>query len=176
MVRMTPEEIDTIFPPEYGGNAQISDLRLLLSKLATGGIFESSIDFNRVITLADMQSLPATQGDICLVEHGSQNEPETYIYDDDIWKLMVIIDASNGGASYPKLTEQFEITPLDETYQEVNLQKPPTLNDHLFVFLNGILLKEGSQEEFTVLGNTINFAPDTIYAGDTVVVKYSYIL
>jgi len=31
---MTQEEINKIFPPEYGGNAQISDLRTVLSKIS----------------------------------------------------------------------------------------------------------------------------------------------
>jgi len=176
MTRMTREEIDAIFPPEYGGNAQISDLRLLLSKLSGYGVFESAVEFNRVQTLTEMGQLQSTQGDICLVEHNNVNEPETYIYDENQWKVMVIVNASGGGVNHPKMTEQFIINSIDEAYQEISLINPPTLTDHLFVFLNGILLMEGSQNEFTVTGNTINFSTDTIFTDDTVVVKYSYIL
>jgi len=172
MERLTPEEIYTIFPNEYGGNAQISDLRLLLSKLVKGGVFESATEFNRVNTLSDMQNLEATQGDICLVEHGTLNEPETYIYDNDQWKIMVIVN-TGGGSSYQKLTEQFLVSQLDEDYQELTLQQSPVLSEHIFVFLNGILLKEGSSEEFTITGNTIYFN-NVILNGDEVTVKYSY--
>ena len=37
---MTKEEINGLFPPEYGGNAQISDLRHMLTSLNSSGEFE----------------------------------------------------------------------------------------------------------------------------------------
>ena len=172
MARMTPEEIDNIFPASYGGNAQISDLRLLLSKLVYNGVFEGGIEFNRVQTIQEMNQLEATQGDICLVEHNALNNPETYIWDDNQWKVMVVVNGSGG--SLPKITEKFIVSATDAAYQEISLINPPVLSEHLFVFLNGILLREGSGEEYTVIGNTINFEEDVIYTGDSVVVKYSY--
>jgi hypothetical protein len=171
---MTNEEIDAIFPPELGGNAQISDLRLILTYLAASGSAFGGINFYDVNSIPDRDQLQdLSQGDICLVRHNQLNEPETFIWDDEQWKVMVLIPAGGGGGTtYNKITEEFQIGPTEEAYQEVILTQTPTLYEHIFVFLNGLLV---SKDDFHVVGNTIEFVSDYIADGDFVVVKYGYV-
>jgi hypothetical protein len=172
---MTREEINKIFPPSYGGNAQISDLRLILSHLVIDGNTFGGIDFYDVNSISDRDQLQdLKQGDICLVRHNQLNEPETFIWDEDQWKVMVLIPSGGGGGTnYTKATEEFQIGPTEEAYQEIILSQTPTLYEHIFVFLNGLLV---SKDDFNVVGNTIEFIADYIADGDLVIVKYGYIL
>jgi len=169
---MTAEEIDAIFPPNLAGLAQISDLRLLLSRLALGEYLGGG-GFFEVLDIPEMEALEdIRQGDICLVALNNIGQPETFIYSEDQWKTMVIVPiGGGGGTSYVKLSEEFTIVALDVVFQEIALVQTPTIYEHMFVFLNGMLL---SKDEYNVVGNTIQFIADTIYINDTVVVKYSY--
>jgi hypothetical protein len=98
-------------------------------------------------------------------------QPETYIWDDDQWKILVLVPAGGGGTSYPKTTEEFIVSDVQEQYQEIDLLKTPTPYEHIFVFLNGLVI---SKDDFTVVGNSIQFVADFIQEDDSVIVKYAY--
>jgi hypothetical protein len=129
----------------------------------------------QVNTIPDRDQLQdINQGDICLVLHNQLNEPETFIWDNDQWKTLVMIPTSGGGggSNYTKVTEEFQIGPTEEAFQEISLSQTPTLYEHIFVFLNGLLV---SKDDFNLVGNTIEFIADYIADGDFVAVKYSYV-
>jgi len=169
---MTMEEINKLFPPEYGGPAQISDLRLALTYLNNYGEL-GGIEFHEVQTIADMQALDADQGDVCKVANDGSGQPQTYIYDNTQWKILVE-PRTSGGTQYTKTTEVFEIDSTDEAFQEIALNQTPTKFDHIFVILNGIILTEGSIYDFELVGNMIYFKDNHLTAGDLLAVKYSY--
>ena len=171
---MTKEEIDKLFPSSYGGNAQISDLRLILTYLSQSGSGFGGIDFYEVNTIPERDQLQdLSQGDICRVAINSSGNPETYIWDEDQWKVLVLVPASGGGGTtYVPLTEEFQITNLEEQYQEINLTKQPTIYEHNFVFLNGLLV---SKDDYVIMGNSVQFVPDSILEGDNIIIKYSYV-
>jgi hypothetical protein len=169
---MTREEIDKIFPPGYGGNAQMSDLLLILTYLASSGSAFGGIDFFEVATISDRDHLQGVdQGDICRVSTNNAGQPETYIWDDEQWKILVLVPSGGGGTSYPKLTEEFIVSDVQEQYQEINLINTPTPYEHIFVFLNGLII---SKDDYTVVGNSVQFVADFIEEDDSVIVKYSY--
>jgi hypothetical protein len=173
---MTMEEINKIFPPDYAGVAQISDLRLALTYLMSTNEL-GGIEFYEVLTLTEMYNLQdLNQGDICKVEDTGGGISKTYIYDQDQWKLLVEpVTGGGSGPVYNKATEIFNITSTDEAYQEVALQQTPTPFEHLFVYLNGVLLAEGPGNDFTISGNVIQFEADVITEDDQVQVKYAYL-
>jgi len=170
---MTREEIDKLFPASYGGNAQISDLRLILTYLSQSGSGFGGIDFYETNTIPERDQLSdLSQGDICRVALNNSGNPETYIWDDEQWKVLVLVPSSGGGGTtYVPLTEEFLITDLEEQYQEITLLKTPTIYEHIFVFLNGLLV---SKDDFTVTSNSIQFTSGFILENDTIIVKYSY--
>jgi hypothetical protein len=169
---MTREEIDKLFPPGFGGNAQISDLRLILTYLSGSGSAFGGIDFHVVADIPERDQLTGlSQGDICRVNVNNLGQPETYIWDDDQWKILVLVPTSGGGTSYPKLTEEFIVDDTQEQYQEINLINTPTPYEHIFVFLNGLLV---SRDDYNIVGNSIQFVVDFIEEDDSVIVKYSY--
>jgi len=92
---MTRAEIDQIFPPNYGGNAQISDLRLALTHFTTSGSYE----FTVVDTLAERNTIQANNGDMCQVT----DTGETYIWKVDSW--ISISDGSGQLSQLEKITE-----------------------------------------------------------------------
>ena len=170
---MTIEEINKIFPPSYGGNAQISDLRLLLTKINTIADFDG-IQFYEVQTIPDRNALEVQQGDICKVFNVA-GQTITYIYDDDAWKVLVEGTGGGGGpGTYHQITENFTVGSLDEQQQEIILQESPNLTQHLFVYLNGMYLMLGVNYDYTVSNNIIQFNGNVITQGDNLCVKYSF--
>jgi hypothetical protein len=170
---LTLDRINEMFPPSYGGNAQISDLRLALMELLENNIINDGIEFHEVATIPDRDQLQnIEQGDICKVAFNNSGNPETFIYDEDQWKTLVIVPTSGGGGTtYVKVTEEFAVGQIEEQYQEINLAKTPVIYEHIFVFLNGLLT---SKDDFTVVGNSIQFVADFLIEGDSVIVKYGY--
>jgi hypothetical protein len=94
-MNVTREEIDKLFPPTYGGNAQISDLRLMLTHLVDKNEL-GGIDFNEVPDIPARDNLDASEGDLCKVQDSGSGDPQTYIYDGNQWQILV--DNSGGGA------------------------------------------------------------------------------
>ena len=174
---MTRDEIDIIFPPGFSGIAQISDLRLLLSKLANSDQL-GGIEFYEVQDISERDQLEAQDGDISKVALNNQGKPETYIMSNSSWKILVEIPVGGGsgpGTQYVKLSQNFDISQLDEDFQELALSQIPTIYDHIFVIINGMIQMEGPQRDFTRVGNLIHFSPGSIIMGDSVQIKYSYI-
>jgi len=124
--------------------------------------------------MPDRDALDASQGDISKVQFNLQGNPETFIYNNNTWKTLVEVPSGLGGTNYTKRTEVFEITQLEEDFQEIHLLQIPTLFDHLFVYVNGLLIIEGASSEFTRIGNAIQFSNGVIYKDDIIQVKYSY--
>jgi len=166
---MTREEINLLFPPSYGGNAQISDLRLALTHLVSEGAL--GLEFFSVPDIATRDNLDPDPGDICRVLDFN-GEPATFIFTNDGWQLLLVGDG-NVSSVYPKWTDLFLINMTSEMNRTVNLTEDIVNHEHVFVFLNGLLCKE---EEYSINfeDNKIIFEGDTILKGDEVQVKYSY--
>ncbi len=163
---MTREEIDLIFPPSYGGIAQVSDLRLLLSKLSLDDSL-GGIDYYEVNTLEERDELENVKdASICKVIGIN-----TYIYDVDTWKILVE-NTGGGGPTGIKVTENFTVSTIDEMNQYKELLYIPNSQDHIFVFLNGMYLMLGSAFDYTISNNRIYFS-NPITAGDNLSIKYS---
>ena len=170
---MTREEIDKIFPPGFSGLAQISDLRLLLSKLSDDDQL-GDIVFFEVDTIQDRDELNAQDGDIAKVAVNNLGNPETYIMS-GTWKVLVEIPVGGGGPQYVRTSKNFVVTQLEEDFQEISLTFTPTDYEHIFVYVNGLIQAQGTNLDFNRVGNIIQFSPGTITLGDNIQIKYSYI-
>lgn len=174
---MTWDEIDTIFPSSYSGNAQISDLRLLLSKLITSE-YLGKIDFYEVQNLSERDALPAKHSDICKVFDTGAGETITYIYkgSENQWVVLVENTGTGGlpGTTNPQRTENFTISTLNQQDQSVTLLNTPRTSEHFMVFLNGMYLMLGGEYDYSLVSNTIVFTGTQITADDNLAVKYSY--
>ena len=169
---MTLEEIDLMFPPTYSGNAQISDLRRFLTHLLESGELKG-IDFYEVNDLTERDAINASCCDICKVDDiNGLGYSETYIYTEGNWVVMHSV-SSGGGPSLSKTTENFTVTAVQESNQNIQLQHIPNAGDHLFVFLNGMYLMLGNNYDYTLSGNTLVFN-NILTSGDNLAVKYSY--
>ena len=84
------------------------------------------------------------------------------------------IYAAAGSAEPTRTTERFELTNTDVTNGYIDITNTPAANEHLFVYLNGLLLDESSSGDFTINDKRITFTSGVIEAGDKVIVKYSY--
>ncbi len=164
---MTREEIDLLFPPEHGGNAQISDLRLLLTRLVSTDAI-GGITFTEVATIAERDALEAEDADICKVQNDN-----TYIWD-GIWKVLVENTGGGGSPSGNVTTEKRLISTLNEQHQYMELIHIPNTQEHIFVFLNGMYLMLGTSYDYTISNNRIIFSGCRITAGDHLAVKYNY--
>jgi len=170
---MTMEEINKIFPPEYGGNAQISDLRLILRYIESISDF-NGIEFYTVPNMAELYALDPESGDIAKVLNIGDGTSRTFIYDKDHWAIMVESSGGGGGPSptFMQTTEKFNVSSVDEQAQDMALLNTPNTSQHLFVFLNGMYLTMGI--DYTLTSNVIQFTGAHITAGDILTIKYSY--
>lgn len=168
---MTYKDIDLIFPPDYSSNAQISDLRLLLSALIRTGEIGKS-EFNVVATISDRNNLTPAQGDMCRVVSNNIGQQETYIFDDNLWQTLVK-GGGSGGANYTEVTQNVVVSFAQESLQQIDLSNIPDPSKHLMVYLNGMLLMLGTTLDYTIISNTIGFN-NPIEAGDHVSILYSY--
>jgi hypothetical protein len=91
---VTREEINNLFPPSYGGNAQISDLRLMLTYLNNNDEMGDKV-FD-VPDIPTRDTLEANEGDICKVQNNEFGNPQTYIFDGNRWQILV--ENTGGGA------------------------------------------------------------------------------
>ena len=171
---MTTEEINELFPPSYGGAAQISDLRLALSKLASqhelGGV-----EFSEVQTIQERDELNPSDGHICKVHDDGTGNPQTYIFWNGLW--IVLVENVNGGSPTPtgtQVTEKFIINAQQEQDQKITLQHKPDTDFHLFVFLNGMYLTMGTNFDYTLSNTDLLFNGDILTSDDILTVKYTY--
>lgn len=171
---MTREEIERIFDDDAYGNAQMSDLRIILTYISSFADL-NSIHFFEVQTLIERNQLDVDQGDICKVNNVSgTGASRTYIYNEGVWRLLVDNTGSGGGGgTLLEVTENFTVGSLDAQLQEIDLQDVPDFTGHLFVFLNGMYLMMGVNYDYTTSNNTIKFEGATITQGDNLAVKYS---
>ena len=168
------EEINAVFPPSYGGNAQISDLRLILKHIATVGDI-NGIEFYTVPNMTELYALEPESGDIAKVLNIGDGTSRTFIYDKDHWALLVEGAGGGGGPSvYTQTTETFNISSVDEQAQDIAILNTPNLTQHMFVFLNGMYLTMGTNLDYTLASNVIQFTGAHITTGDILTVKYSY--
>jgi hypothetical protein len=172
---MTSQEIDEIFPPTYGGNAQISDLRLMLSKLVTNE-YMSRITYTEVPDLISRDNLIPKESDICKVIDAGGTNPEVYIWDINTksWTNIGTTPSQQAGAAARPLSEEFIANSSIVQSQQVIIQHIPRANEHLFIFLNGLYLSIGATADYTIIGNKITFVGNPIQLNDRIVIKYSY--
>jgi hypothetical protein len=172
---MTQHEIDNLFPPSYAGVAQISDLRLALTHLAATNEI-GGIHFYEVETLEERDNIEAENGDICKVQEDENNKPQTYIYWEGLW-IILVENAGNDGTPTPtgtQVTEKFVIDTIQDTAQRVTLQHRPDQDFHIFVFLNGLYLTMGSSFDYTLSGQDLVFYGGILTKDDILTVKYTY--
>jgi len=93
-----------------------------------------------------------------------------------IYKFEVdeVHEARGAGAEPTRTTERFELTNTDVINGYIDITNTPAVKEHLFVYLNGLLLDEDSSGDFTINDKRITFNDGVIEAGDKVIVKYSY--
>jgi len=84
------------------------------------------------------------------------------------------IYAAAGSAIPTRITERFDIANIDVTNGYIDILNTPASNEHLFVYLNGMLLDEDASGDFTISTNRITFSAGVIEANDKIIVKYSY--
>jgi len=139
---MTLSEIDKIFPPNYGGNAQISDLRLALTKFTLNGSYE----IYEVDTIAERDALTANQGDVCKVIESN----EVYVFDNRRWITLV----SSYQSSY--------------NYLYKNTDHIAMANDYIYAdtaassFNITLPVTPKTQTEVIIVDNTSNFSVNNL--------------
>jgi hypothetical protein len=80
-------------------------------------------------------------------------------------------------ASGTEISERFILTSTDVGNGYIDLSDTPKTDKHLFVYLNGLLLDEDANGDFTILDDRITFTNDlanVIEQGDKIIVKYTY--
>ncbi len=174
---MTKDEINTMFPPSYGGNAQISDIRLALTYLVKEDGPLGSVEFFEVATYPDMVGLvDVKESDLCKVLDIGNGTSQTYIWDDGLWKILV--ESTGGGGppppAYDNTTENFVVTSTQAQNFEVALGQIPSGTEHIFVFLNGMYMMQGGSFDWVLIGQNIQFNPNILTQGDNLAIKYSY--
>ena len=173
---MRMEEINELFPPSYGGVAQISDLRLALTRLVTTNEI-NGIQFYEVADIAERDAIDAENADICKVHDSDGNgNPQTYIYWDDHW-IVLVENTGGGGGPAPsgtQTTEKFTVSIQQEQDQKITLQHYPNQNFHIFVFLNGMYMTMGNDADYTISGQDLLFNGNILTTDDRLTVKYTY--
>jgi len=170
---MTTEEINELFPPTYGGVAQISDLRLALSKLASNHEL-GGVEFNEVSNIHERDLLNPKDGHLCKVRNsdGTGNS-QTYIYWEGFWIALTNTMESSSQIKTQR-TERFVINTFQEQEQKITLEYKPDINYHLFVFLNGVYQTMGANFDYILSDKDLIFNGGILTYNDLLIVKYTY--